>query len=253
MLTLARDLRLAMDAREFARAAGIAPDPWQARLLANPPRRGLLCCSRQSGKTTTTALMALHTASFEADSLVVLVAPAQRQSAEMLRTIRAMHQRVDGLPELRGDSVLKLELANGSRVLALPGDGGGKTIRGLANCRLAIVDEAARVDEELFAAIRPMLATNAQGALVLLSTPAGRRGQFFTLWHDGDPTWTRVRVPASECPRITKEFLAEELRALGQARFSEEYELAFIDNDTSAFSTALIDSAFDPEVRPLWI
>jgi hypothetical protein len=222
-------------------------------LLSNPPRRGLLCCSRQSGKSTTTALMALHTACYTADALILLVAPAQRQSAEMLRTIRGMHKRIDGLPELPGDSVLRLEFTNGSRILALPGDGGGKTIRGLAAVRLAIVDEAARVDDELYASIRPMLATNADGALILLSTPAGRRGQFFDLWHNDDPTWTRVRVPASECPRISKDFLAEELKALGPARYAEEYELAFIDSDTSAFSTAIIDAAFDPEVRPLWI
>ena len=143
MSSLARDLHLSLDAVSFARAAGFEPDQWQAGLLADPPRRGLLCCSRQSGKSTTVSLLALHVASFEPDSLVVLVAPAQRQSAELLRTIRSMAQSVDGLPELRGDSVLRIEMANGSRILALPGDGGGKPFCGLANCRLAIVDEAA--------------------------------------------------------------------------------------------------------------
>jgi hypothetical protein len=252
MLTLARDIGFALDAVAFARAAGIEPDPWQAEVLANPPRRGIWCCARQCGKTRTASTKALHVAAFEPGSLVVLVAPAQRQSAELLRTIRGMHNSIDGLPELVGDSVLRVEMRNGSRILALPGDGGGKTIRGLANARLVIVDEASRVDDELFAAVRPMLATNADGAMILLSTPAGRRGQFYDLWHNGDPTWTRVRVPASECPRISKAFLAEELRELGQARFSEEYELAFIDSDTSAFSTAIIDAAFSSDVRPLW-
>ncbi len=252
MLSLVRDLTLALDAVAFAQAAGIEPDPWQANALANPPRRGLWCCSRQSGKTTTVAIKVLHTAAFEPGSLIILVAPAQRQSAELLRTIRGMHGKIDSLPELRGDSVLRIEMENGSRILALPGDAGGKTIRGLANARLVIVDEASRVDDELFAAVRPMLATNRDGAMILLSTPAGKRGAFYELWHNGDPTWTRVRVPASDCPRISKEFLAEELRELGQARYSEEYELAFIDADSSAFSTSIIDAAFDPEVRPLW-
>jgi Terminase large subunit, T4likevirus-type, N-terminal len=252
MLSLARDLTLALDPVAFAQAAGIEPDPWQANALANPPRRGLWCCSRQSGKTTTAATKALHVAAFEPGALIILVAPAQRQSAELLRTIRLLHGKVDGLPELRGDSVLRIEMENGSRILALPGDGGGKTIRGLANARLVIVDEAARVDDELFASVRPMLATNRDGAMILLSTPAGRRGAFYELWHNNDPTWTRVRVPASECPRIDPEFLAEERRELGEARYSEEYQLAFIDSDTSAFSTAIIDSAFTNEVLPLW-
>jgi hypothetical protein len=115
-------------------AAGIVCDPWQAALLRERPRRALLCCSRQSGKSTITALLALHVASYEPNSLIVLGAPSQRQSAEMLRTIRGLHAKVDSLPELPGDSVLRLEFSNGSRVLALPGDGGGKTSAGSRQC-----------------------------------------------------------------------------------------------------------------------
>ena len=57
-------------------------------------------------------------------------------------------------------------LQNGSRLLALPGDNDGDTIRGLANVRLAIIDEAARCSDALIAAIRPMLATNRRAQLV---------------------------------------------------------------------------------------
>jgi hypothetical protein len=249
---LALDIAMALDAVAFAEAAGIVCDRWQAALLRERPRRALLCCSRQSGKSTITALLALHVASYEPNSLIVLGAPSQRQSAEMLRTIRGLHSKADGLPELRGDSVLRLEFSNGSRVLALPGDGGGKTIRGLSAVRLAILDEASRIEDEVLSAVRPMLAVNANGALIALTTPAGKRGWFYDAWHSAEG-WHKIRVPASDCPRISKEFLAEERRELGEARFSEEYELAFIDSDTSAFSTAIIDAAFDPEVRPLWI
>ncbi len=251
-MLIARDLSYALDPVAFAQAAGIVCDPWQAGLLGAMPRRALLNCSRQSGKTTTCALMATHVAAYEADSLVVIVSPSQRQSAEMLRGVRQLHGKVDGLPELIGDSVLKIELANGSRVLALPGGEQGKTIRGLAGARLVIVDEAARVEDELLAAVRPMLATRSDGAFIMLSTPAGKRGAFYELWHDGDPKWTRVRVPASDCPRISQEWLDEELKALGAARFSEEYELQFIDPESSAFPTDIITRAFTTELMPLW-
>ena len=89
-----------------------------------------------------------------------------------------------------------------------------------------------------------MLATNAAGRLILLSTPAGKRGTFYELWHNGDPTWHRVRVPATDCPRITKEFLDEERRELGEARYREEYCLEFIESEVAAFSSDLIDAAF---------
>jgi hypothetical protein len=229
---------------------GITPDAWQADLLRSASRRALLLCSRQSGKTTTTSLIALHCAVYTAGALVVVVSPSQRQSAEMLRTIKKLHAKLDGAPAFASESVLKIELANGSRILALPGT--EKTIRGLAGAALVIVDEAARVEDELLAAVRPMLATNADGRLIALTTPAGKRGFFFEAWHGDPDAWHRVRVSARECPRISKEFLTEELRELGPTRFAEEYELAFIDSDESAFPTTVIDAAFTHEVLPLW-
>jgi hypothetical protein len=97
-----------------------------------------------------------------------------------------------------------------------------------------------------------MLAVNARGSLIMLSTPAGKRGTFHDIWHNGDPAWTRIRIPASACPRISEEFLAEELKELGPTRFAEEYELAFVDDITAAFSTALIDGIVDHNLKALW-
>src|SRR5258706_7272789 len=206
-MLMARDIAQALDPVLFAEACGIVPDKWQADLLRLKPRRALLCCSRQSGKSTVTGLLALDTAMHEPESLIICLAPAHRQSSEMLRSIRLMHGRLENAAPFASEAVTKLELGNGSRILALPGgESEGKTIRGLANCRLLVIDEAARLPDDLHTAVRPMLATNKHAALIALSTPAGKRGFFFELWHNSDPTWHRVRVPASECPRITKEF-----------------------------------------------
>ena len=62
-----------------------------------------------------------------------------------------------------------------------------------------------------------------------------------------------MRVSAQECPRISHAFLDEELRELGATRFSEEYGLAFVDSEESAFPTTIIHTAFIAEVLPLWI
>ena len=249
-MLMARDMARSLDPVLFARDCGIDPDPWQQELLRDRPRKALLCCSRQSGKTTTTAVVALETACHVPNSLVLIGAPAQRQSGEMLRKVRDCHSRLEGAPDLPGDSVLKLEFANGSRILALPGD--AKTIRGLSAPALVIVDEAAFADDDLIQALRPMLAVS-NGQLIALSTPNGKRGWFYEQWHSGDDSWRRFRVPATDCPRISKEFLAEQLRELGPTRYSQEYELAFVDSEDSAFSTSIIDSIFTDEVRPLWI
>jgi len=249
-MSMARDLVRHLDRALLAFDCGLVPDPWQTRLLRERPRRSLLLCSRQSGKSTVTALMALWTAIFEAPALVVLFSPSQRQSAELFRTVMQFHARLEGAPRLNAESVLKAEMENGSRILALPGT--EKTIRGYAKAVLVVIDEAARVEDELLAAVRPMLATSQGGGrLIALSTPAGKRGWFFEAWTSAED-WTRVRVSAEDCPRISKEFLDEELRSLGAQRFSEEYGLAFLDPDESVFSTAIIDAAFSNEVKPLW-
>jgi len=155
---MARDLARALDPSLIAHDCGITPDPWQATLLRERPRRSLLLCSRQSGKTTTTALGALDCAIYQPGSLTLILSPSQRQSAEMHRTIMGYHARLEGAPALNAESVLKSEFANGSRILALPGT--EKTIRGYAAADLIIVDEAARVEDDLLAAVRPMLRRN---------------------------------------------------------------------------------------------
>lgn len=247
------DLACALDPVLFARAAGVTPDPWQADLLRMAPRRGLLLCSRQSGKTTTTGLLAAHRAVYETRALVIIVSPSQDQSGEMLRSIKTQLGALpdDIRPAFNSESVLKIELANGSRILARPGS--EKSTRGFAGASLIVIDEASRVDDDLLTAVRPMLATRMDGSLIALTTPNGKRGFFYEAWIGGDPMWHRVSVSAKDCPRISPEFLDEELRSMGPTKFKQEYELEFVDDLASAFPTDIIDRAFTNEVTPLWI
>jgi hypothetical protein len=247
---MARDLARALDPCIIAHDCGIAPDAWQADLLRSRPLRSLLLCSRQSGKSTVTALTALDTAIYSGPALVLLVSPSQRQSGELFRSVMKFHARLDGAPAVSTESTLRAELANGSRIIALPGT--ERTIRGYAAADLVVIDEAARVEDELIAAVRPMLATS-NGRLIALTTPAGKRGWFFDAWNGGEgDDWHRTKVAASDCPRISQAFLDEELRELGPIRFSEEYGLEFRDSDESVFPTEIIARAFTPEVAPLW-
>lgn len=247
---MARDFARALDPVLLARDCGIEPDAWQADLLRSDAQRMLLLCARQTGKTTTTSLIALYTAIYRPRSLSLILSPSQRQSAEMQRTVMALHRNLKGAPSLTTESVMKTELSNGSRIIALPGT--ERTVRGYAGVDLAIIDEAARVDDELISAVRPMLATKANGRLIALTTPAGKRGFFFDAWHAANSNWHRVKVSADQCPRISKEFLAEELRELGPQRFSEEYQLEFRDDEEAVFNLGIINAAFTEEVQPLW-
>jgi hypothetical protein len=80
MVALRDDLRLALDRVAFTEELGIVPDGWQEQFLRSSADRVLLNCARQSGKSTMSALIALHRALYHPDSLVLCLAPALRQS-----------------------------------------------------------------------------------------------------------------------------------------------------------------------------
>jgi Terminase large subunit, T4likevirus-type, N-terminal len=232
-----------LDAVAFAEdSLAFRPDPWQAQVLRSARRQVILNCCRQSGKSTTTAILSLHTAIYEPSSLILLVSPSQRQSRELFQKVTGFLRALEPVQELEVDNRLSATLTNGSRIVSLPGD--PRTVRGYSAPRLIILDEAAHLpdDGELYTALRPMLAVSGNGRLVLLSTPNGRRGNFFEIWTGGEG-WERVKIVGKECPRITAEFLENELQELGPQLFSQEYEGQFIDADASAFSSELIEMA----------
>jgi len=205
-------------------------------------------CARQTGKSTTAGVLALHQALAVPGSLILILAPAERQAKELFSKVAEAYRAL-GHP-VPADSYRKLgaELANGSRIEALPGT--EKTIRGFSGASLLIVDEASRVADELYYAVRPMLAVSG-GRLMMLSTPFGKRGVFHHEWTEGEG-WERYEVPASECPRIPEVFLEEERRALPAWIYRQEYECSFEDTEDQLFGFDLVQSSITDEVTPLF-
>ena len=239
---------VAEECTEFARTLGIVPDPWQAKLLGSSSPRVLLNCSRQSGKSTMASVLALHKALVATGSLILILAPAERQAKELFSKVAVSYRTLGHVIPTASYTKLSMELSNGSRIEALPGT--EKTVRGFSGVDLLIVDEAARVADELYYAVRPMLAVSG-GSLMMLSTPFGKRGVFFEEWKGGKG-WERYEVPAAECPRISPGFLAEERKTLGPWWFAQEYECRFMDTVDQVFATEVIHKAITDEVAPLF-
>ncbi len=262
-----------LDPGVILRLAGLQQDPWQLKVLgSNAPRIALLC-SRQVGKSTTAAALALRTAVLEPPALVLITSPSERQSGEFMNKVRNFYAALSrprklagpvrkasqlnteeagldeawkALPERTRESALQLHLANGSRILGLPAS--PATILGYSGVALLIIDEAARVPDDLYRSCRPMLATS-RGRLLALSTPFGKRGWFFEAWESG-AAWERIRVQAADCPRIPADFLAEERLALGPRWFRQEYECSFEDAISALFAYEDLVAAISPSVQP---
>ncbi len=239
----------ALDPSRVLRAQGLAPDPWQRRLLFDPGRQVLLNCSRQSGKSRTVAALAVHTAVFRPGSLTLLVSPSLRQSTELFRKVLDGYQALGRPVAAKASTQTRLELHNGSRVVCLPGR--EDTIRSFGGVALLAVDEAARVPDDLYRAVRPMLAVS-RGRLICLSTPFGRRGFFHREWEHGGDGWQRVRIPWSDCPRITPEFIEQERLSLGASWVRQEYECSFEAMEGLVYPDFAAQGAVDqaPNVSP---
>ena len=217
---------------------GFAPDAWQAQLLRSRSQWILLNCCRQSGKSTTTAIVALHQAIYD-PGLVLCVSPSLRQSRELFAKVIGFLKSIEPVIPLEEDNKSSCELSNGSRIVSLPGD--PDTVRGYSAPKLVITDEAAYVSDAMQAAIAPMLAVSC-GRQIDMSSPNGRRGYFYENWVNGEGI-ERIKIIGRECPRIGAEFLDKMRQKLGPIMFAQEFEGEFIDAESSAFSSEMIELA----------
>lgn len=241
---------VSLDPLSFARQKlGFHPDPWQEAVLQWHGKRLLLNCCRQSGKSTTAAILALHQALYFSRSLVLLVSRSLRQSAELFKKVQDLLSVLPVRPQLDEDNKLSLQLTNGSRIISLPGS--EETIRGFSGVSLLIEDEASRVTDALHLATKPMLAVS-QGKHILMSTPWGKRGHFYEAWENEGTRWERIKITAYECPRISPEFLAEEKADMPANWFAAEYLGEFTDAIDQVFSHAHVMGALSDEIEPLF-
>lgn len=179
----------------------------------------------------------------------MLLSPSLRQSSELFKKCLAAYRNLGRPVPAEAETALTLTLENGSRIVSLPGSEG--TVRGFSGVSLLCVDEASRVLDSLYFAVRPMLAVSG-GRLVAMSTPFGKRGFFHAEWTGGQ-SWERYEVPATQCPRISPAFLAEERRSLGDWWYRQEYGCAFSETTDQVFSYDLVTAALSTDVLPLFV
>jgi hypothetical protein len=223
------------------------PDPRQQQILDATANRILVNCSRQWGKSTTAAIKALHQALHVPKSLTLILSPSARQSGELFNKIKSFLTPLKLKPKSGARNQSSLLLDNQSRIVALPGN--ETTIRGFSAVSLLIVDEAARVPDTLYSAARPFLATT-NGTLLVMSTPKGQSGFFYREWASTND-WLRISVPATECPRISPEFLASERAQSSDRYFRQEYMCDFLGAKSNLFAAEILERIHSTNFDPL--
>jgi hypothetical protein len=227
----------------FAVSVGIIPDEWQVEVLASDHPRKILCCGRQTGKSTVAAILAIHKALTQPGSTVLVVAPGERQ-AKLLFSKAASLYRQTGYPlPAHSERRTGLELENGSIIEALPAV--ERTTRGYS-VDLLVVDEAAAVpDLDYFGILPALIAT--RGEQVLLSTPRGKRGFFWEIWEADDGAvvgdWQRVMVRSDEVGRIQPKDLEVFRSTMPEQFFRQEFYCEWLETEGSLFSSEDIEAA----------
>lgn len=248
---------------------------WQKMALDPIPRNIILMCARQSGKSTIVAGRALHTAKHKKNALVLIVASSKDQAKETMEKVSDFISCDPELVEMPGDSTFEKRFINGSRIIVLPGT--EKSVRCYSDPDLIIIDEAARVLDPTYKALRPMRTGNPNSTIIILSTPWIKRGFFHKAWTK-NPTWKKILVvPKYELkegkivergpeekfreeylkkgihafysPRHDLNFLYEELLELGPIWFRREYGCEFLEGMESMFDLDLIESAYDDSIK----
>lgn len=246
MNALAAGIVRALDPVALAADAGLDVDDWQASVLRSRAERILVNGARQVGKSAVSGLLALHAALYAPGSLVLLVAPALRQSQETFRGCLAMYKALGRPVDAAAENTMALELEGGSRILALPGS--EHTLRGYGAVSMIVLDEASRVPDRLFHSIMPMLAVS-RGRVIAISTPNGRRGWWYGAWSNEGSRWERHMVRAEDCPRIDPPFLAEQRQEMPAWMYQQEFEGEFGDSDRAVFRGEDVERAFREEVE----
>jgi hypothetical protein len=229
----------------------VEPTPWQETYLRSPRGASILTlAARQVGKTTTAAWAIAHAMIYIPGSLSAIACPTHRQSAEAVRLVRTALVKAGA--KFESDNVFGLELENGARVLALPGS--DDSIRGLTVDAWIVADEAARLTDDLIAALRPMRARRPQARFAMLSTAWKHSDPFWTAWASDNDSWIRLKATA-DMPGapFSQEFLEQERRVLGDQQFKREYLGIPGGGDGNLFTADLFEWAMEihpPEVPP---
>jgi hypothetical protein len=221
--------------------SGITPHAWQETFLRAPRGSSVAVLSaRQVGKTTVAACGMAHAAIFMPGSLSVIACPTQAQSAEALRKVRDMVLKAGG--KLTSDNVYKLELANGSRVLALPDT--EDSIRGLTVDAWIVADEAARLKSSIMAALHPMRTQCPDARFAMLSTAWRLTDTFWSVWSSDDPSWIRINATLNAAPGlIAADVIARARSQLSADDFKREYLGIPTGNQVSPFTLSLYERA----------
>lgn len=216
-------------------------DRWQQEVLDTKGNLAIRS-GRQTGKSTVISVLASEFAVKNKQKIVMVIAASERQAYLLYEKIYDYILKYYKSYIKSGkqyQTKTKLELKNNTRIYCLPTGLDGRTIRGYT-VDLLIADEAAFIPRAVFDALTPAISTRYRlGARIILSsTPFGRDNYFYECFQNN--SFTTFHVSSEECPRIDKDFLAQEKLRMSKMSYAQEYLGEFASEQMQVFPDKLI-------------
>lgn len=211
----------------------------------NHHRHMLMCASRQCGKTSVATVIVLHTALFNKNKKIGLLANKAPTAREILKRIQRAYEYLPdflkgGVKEWNKSSV---EFENGSIIMADATD--GDSIRGHSLFMLYI-DEMAFVEnwDDFAASVLPTLSSGEETKIVLTSTPKGLNHfyEYYKQAKEKKTEYQLIEVPWWEVPGRDEEWRVKALAALNndEQKFAQEYALEFMGSSGTLINGATL-------------
>ena len=220
------------------------PDANQAKLLSTKAQYVMVNCHRQWGKTTMTAMRAVHWAMSKPGQQIAVVSASLRQSMALANKCREFAHQLHLTLRVEAANQGSIVFPNGSVIRPLPAH--RDRVRGFT-AHFLIMDEAACISDEVYSAATPMLAAT-NGALWLLSTPQGPRGFFYDEWVAKQSSttrdWLKISASAESSGRVTASFLNGERKRKTAEQFANEFECTFASPHRNVFEEEWLVRSF---------
>ncbi|MBN1200624.1 MAG: hypothetical protein JXJ20_02090 [Anaerolineae bacterium] len=223
------------------------PHPGQIDILRHPARFKVVACGRRFGKTETGKILLIERA---LDGLTGWwISPTYRMADDVWRGLKAS---LSGVWRVKCEDMRRIELPGGGVIVVRSGHN-PDDLRG-SGLDVAVLDEAAYLHPDVWAAaIRPALADR-RGEGLFLSTPRGRNwfwGLYMLGQNPAQSQWQSWRFPTSANPLIDPAEIEAARALLPERLFRQEYLAEFLADTGGVFRRVEAAATADARSAPL--
>ena len=194
--------------------------------------------SRQGGKTVGVADLIKERGEEYPNEISLIIGASERQEDFLFENVKELI----GNDYVGRSTKTLIKMSNGHKIFKFPVGESGKFLEGLSNVAFLYVEEAIHVKDRAMRSIDPMLAEPASRGLgwstYLSSTMGKAKGFFYEACKNKN--FKEIHVKAKDCPHISKEYLAKQLKKLGKARFDIVWNGEFDENANKYFPKEVV-------------